>query len=873
MTHARMITTLALGLTLAACSGDDAGPPRCGATSQEQALDCLGVPRDDAPRADVKGAALPGDYSPLGPTRAVGVSAEMLLIGMQIAPPAPAGPPVLLANRGVVVELADDATGAVGASVLDALPTDAPWLHDGTSPHPSAGTNAPGGVTTRAATGADLDGDGVDELVVAYLDPVDPANAGVVFVEILGGAGPRPLVTLTDARDVALTRGDFDGDGDDELALAVASRTAAQVVLVDRAADGVGLVAGAAHALAPVLAASALSTELASGNLDRDGGDELVIVLNEYGGGDGHDVSRYDILDDAGHGHAVLAAAEAIRVTDGGSFEAQVADVALGDVDADGKDEIIFGGLTLMSGRSCAAYQHVYLALDDAGDSPAPLAIIGQRAASRQYVPSSGCDEVTVELPVEHVFVSAADVDGDGVDEVVANLEVFDDFRAGAFTALYAIDPAVLAGPDGRGGSALAPATTAITTGDVNGDGRADVVIFAQHRDRVAVWGLDGPNPETAVFREMTALPTASYNSQSRIYPIIAAVNVDHDGAVLKYADAEHRFVFTEPVLIAAVAAAPCAREIGQNLAACTTSYGTSQASSAGVDGQVTISASTFVSFEAKDPLFGIGAEGKASVTATASFSAARAYTLEDSVEYTTGPLEDTVIFTTVPLDQYVYTVVAHPDPEMVGQRIVVNLPRRPVTLQVEREFYNRSVVEGSFQVGANVFLHTPGDLASYPTEADADVLIDTGGLAHLGPLGELVDAAGAALGPLAETLLGRGIKAARAITVGQGGGATTTEIVFTSATDYRAGAEIAFEAELAVTGGGVGVGAGIGATVGAGLSWGTSTSTTYRGSLGSIAEASFAEHLYSAGLFTYVFNYGNPAAPQFEVVNYWVER
>jgi hypothetical protein len=326
-------------------------------------------------------------------------------------------------------------------------------------------------------------------------------------------------------------------------------------------------------------------------------------------------------------------------------------------------------------------------------------------------------------------------------------------------------------------------------------------------------------------------------------------------------------------VIIAALAAAPCADGIGQNLAACSTAYGTSESSEGGIDGTVTVSASTFVGFELKDPFFGIGVEGEQRLTQSASFSAGRSYTLEETFEYTTGALEDTVIFTTIPLDQYSYTIVAHPDPELVGTTVVVNLPRSPVTLQVERTFYNAHVPAGSFQVDASVFRHSVGDVASYPSEATADLLISTGGRARLGPLGELVDLAGEPLGALIDTLLGNGIKASRAITVGQGGGQTTTEVVFTEETTYRAGAEIAFEAELAVTGGGVGVGASIGASVGAGLSWGTTSSSTYRGTLGSIDAGHFSDNLYSAGLFTYVYNYGDRAAPQFEVVGYWVTR
>jgi hypothetical protein len=858
-----------LPILFGACGG--AEKDRCEAASQDEALDCLGVPPDDSPRVDSAGTALPASYSPLGPRAEVGVSRELFVAGMQIAPPVPTGDPVLLESRAVTVALADDATHQIGTAVLDTVAPGTIWEIDEHSSHPSQSASQ-GGQSTRAATAADLDGDGADEIVVAYLDPSDPVNDGVIFIDIAGADAPVTVTTAAGATDVAIAAIDADGDGDDELAIAAASGSEVTVILAERDASGrIAAIADTARQLA-VVAGGAVSTELAAGNLDRDAGDELVVVVNESGT-DGGAVSRYRVFDDAAAGFGELTAASPIRVEDGGSFEAAVADVAVADIDADGTDEIVFGGLDEIVRDTCTAHLHLYLALDDAGDSPEPMAVLGQLAEPLRYLPSSGCDEVASELPVSHVFVNAVDIDGDGVSEIQANLRVFDDFTAGAFTELFAVDPQVLSGPDERGGSALSAATTAMEVADINGDGKGELIIFAQHRNRIAVWGLDGPNLESAEFREVLEIETAFYNSQTRVFPIIAAANVDSDGAVLQYSAVEYRFVFTEPVIIAALAAAPCIAGIDQNLEACTTSYGTSETTSGGVDGSVSVSASTFVSFEAKDPFFGLGVEGRSSLTATASFSAARSYSLTESVEYTTGGLEDTVIFTTVPLDQYTYRVVAHPDPELVGTEIVINLPRSPITLQVEREFYNDSVVEGSFQVGSNVFLHSPGDIDSYPDEADADALIDTGGLGHIGPLGELVDSAGEALGPLAETLLGDGIKASRAVTVGEGSGQTTTEIVFSESTEYRAGAEIAYEAELAVTGGGVGVGMGVGVSAGAGISWGGSQSTTYRGTIGSIGASDFSDNIYSAGLFTYVFNYGNPEAPQFEVINYWVDR
>lgn len=120
---------------------------------------------------------------------------------------------------------------------------------------------------------------------------------------------------------------------------------------------------------------------------------------------------------------------------------------------------------------------------------------------------------------------------------------------------------------------------------------------------------------------------------------------------------------------------------------------------------------------------------------------------------------------------------------------------------------------------------------------------------------------------------MGNGIKASRTTTVGQGGGQTSTEIRFSEQTTYRAGAEVEYEAELAVSAGGVSVGGTIGGSVEAGISWGNSSSTIYRGSVGSIGAENFSDNVYSFGLFTYLYNYGRPDQQQFEVINYWVER
>ena len=37
-----------------------------------------------------------------------------------------------------------------------------------------------------------------------------------------------------------------------------------------------------------------------------------------------------------------------------------------------------------------------------------------------------------------------------------------------------------------------------------------------------------------------------------------------------------------------------------------------------------------------------------------------------------------------------------HPDPEMIGQQVVVRLPRDPIILQADRAYYNEHVFEAA---------------------------------------------------------------------------------------------------------------------------------------------------------------------------------
>lgn len=851
-------------------SSPDTDPDPQAAADVESSLQSLGVDTTETPRVKDNGDDLPESYNPLGASSNLATTSELFMIGLQLEVTDPVGESEVLENRATLVELSDDDTGVVGLTLVEAIdPEEVVWDEDTRSSHPSFGSSSLGAYSNRDVAAGDLDGDGLDEIIVVFFDPDAPAKEGQILLHIRDNDGDAAvdeevLAVREDLVNVSVTAGDFDGNGRDEFAISATYGTNVDILFATLDSNGEWIVnESTTIRYEKQLESGSISVEMAAGALDYDSPDELAVIVNENASNDGN-IATYWIYDDATTGfneleddRTVLAQVDGVRV-------ALAADVTLGDVDGDGLDEIFIGGLTEFEDDGCNSYDHLHILLDDAENG---LDQLDANIITDTYVESgTGCSRVSNIIKVRKVFVNAFDADGDGIDELHANRRVFKYTSEEGLIEWQFLPYSAFLGEVDRSGGVLGDATASIVTGDVTGDEREDIIIFVQWIDAISVWGVNGPSD---TWEEILNLPTQPANGQTRVYPVITPANTDIDGVALKYSDGEYRFLLTEPFIIAALAAAPCRDGIGQNTAECVTSFGQSETQDLGIDGTVTIRASTWVGGEAK--IFGVGTELQKTITRTASFSAGRTYSLEETVEYTTGPIEDTVVFTTLPVDQYTYTVVSHPDPDVVGEKIVVNMPRSPITLQVERSFYNANVPEGAFQIDDSVFKHNAGDPMSYPTQDQAELLIDTGGIAFLGPAGELVDAAGAALGPIAESLLGNGLMASRTTTVGQGGGMTSTEIRFSEQTSYRAGAEIDFEVSAETTAG-VKVGGAIGGSVEAGLSWGTGSTSVYRGVVGSIDAENFSSNIYNFGLFTYIYNYGNSSAPQFEVITYWVE-
>ncbi len=436
--------------------------------------------------------------------------------------------------------------------------------------------------------------------------------------------------------------------------------------------------------------------------------------------------------------------------------------------------------------------------------------------------------------------VNVVDIDGDGAFEIQVNRYIFDDFaNAAPFTRIEEIPQEKFLDRGSDGGAYFNDQSTQVITGDFTGDGRGDVLVYCQWQGAAYVWGLD---QTVRGWREMATWQMGFANVQNDQGGIFVAANVDTDSAVLDYGEGSYQLVFTEPIVIAALAAPPCDRGIGQNVDGCETSFGQSTTSGSERETSVSIGAKAISGISLDGgPITQSSFELTQTTEVTATRIASRSYTLEETITYVSGPNDDAVIFTTVPLDQYTYTIVSHPDPALVGKEVVISLPRKPITLKTDRSFYNANIAPGSLRIDGAVFQHTVGDLSTYPTASRKDQLINQ-------------------FGGLQSTL----------VSVSQGDRAEEVQLSVSEAISSGRELEIGYELELKATGGGVVGGFSIGTSASSRLTVTSGSATIYTGRVGDIDAANFAASQYSFGLFTYVLRH--PSGVQFEVLNYWVE-
>lgn len=793
-------------------------------------LNTLGIDTSATPRLGDRGAPLPDDYAPLGTRVALGAGARAaasyeLLIG---------GPATsrdgFSSNQVVWQADADGAPNVVNpmyglnADVFDVA-------------------SAPSGL--YQATAGDLDGDGLDEYVMVVLRGADGADLTVLVLDV-DHAGPTPVYQTSEtfvasrpgATDVEVVAADFDGDGIDTLVIGLGFAGGAELLVLGTQAAA--FVVDRSLAIPASVAGADTSVRLAAGNLDDDAGAELAVAVNEVVGSGG--VARYVVFDDAHAAFATLAQG-AVRGEDGALHTALVADVAVGDLDGDRRDEVVFAGLTAFH-DTCVPYGLLYVVLDDALPGT-DLRLLG--AKLRTVSMGAACTAAKVKR-LRFVHVELGDVDGDGRAEIVGGPMVFDDWSS-PWAELGYIPADQMYGHGSEDAAAtINKRNSALALVDMDGDGASEVVAYMARAEAVIRYRLP-PSGGPLVGMTWWVVDGAVTSNGSRFRPMLVPANVDLDSLVARAVPATYAFTVTEPIIVAALAAAPCHDAISQNLGACGTSWG--EGSSQGSESQVTVTASGSVSFglKASGGLTQTELEVKGTLSLAVSEVQSRSYELTKQVVYATGPLEDAVVFSAVPYDQYTYEIVQHPDPTLIGEPVIVRLPREPVTVLVERSVFNGAQRTGAFLVDERVFGHAVGAPDTYRSVAEREALAAALHAGH-----------------------GREMLRNGPVSVGQGTGSTAVTIDVSEATSVGSALEVGFSFDLQAVGATVLGGFSVGRSTEASFAWSTGTSTTYAAGVGNIADPiEFARDGYRYGMFVYVFE-DDATGQQFEVIDFWVE-
>jgi hypothetical protein len=793
--------------------------------------------------------------------------------------------------------------GDVNAAVV--REDDPAWAEDVTGKDVLTGTS-------RSAAACDVDGDGQDELVFVHVD------SGVVTLEVVhpetdGAEDIEQELSVpfdaTDVTDVRLAGGDLDQDGRAELALVLSRASLGVTTLLVLGDAESGFAQEYSRTFTAVLTGSALLPVVKLGNIDYDGAQELVVVVNEReGGSPPRSVwSRYHVFDDANAGYAQLATGQIRTFYEGEEIVAGVLDVSIGNLDDDRAGELVFAGLDKIV-RTCGpdsgvgeagTQRKMLVVLDDALREFAPL------AESTDLVAYANCPAydawLTAFLPVNTV-----DLDGDDDREIQVGDVIFDRvpepgvswdgvpprevaeaqalekgiplpnfaYRPWGTYVFPKADESATAGwifDRGRG--------TAIVA-DVDADGRQDLVTYRQGAANgtayavIEAWSTDEDAALVRLFRvEVEDDEQGEKATHPLLLPVANPLRTD-DGESLPVHTfeftREHTVGFTEPSVIAVLAAPPSVAGIDQNYDGCATTWGLSKSTGIEAERQIRFSTGIGIGFKFTIPWVQIESEGQVVLQGALARNRTDAYEITKSVSFTAGPLEDAVVFSSIPVDNYVYQVVASPNVGRIGSQVVMSLPRNAVVRIAERKYYNLHVNREAMQIDATIFEHKIGELDTYPTTADKERILDErrSQLEDSRLEYNLRQEHRALFDPI-EALRGLSTET---VGVGEGGGETEVALEITESSGEGRALALGFEAEFEQTV----LGLKTVFQIGFEAEWATqitfATGTNFVGTVGSIGPDDFADNQYNFGLFTYL--QADPTTNrEFHVVNYWVAR
>lgn len=794
------------------------------ATKGTAVLEALGVKTDIGNRVDPTGAEVPADYNPvLKPVTQLAKRSEVFAAG--------------IVGQGANLSWTQPSTTGTSTSVASYHHVALDWANGARDFTPSNLLGDDSWATLpKALASGDFDGDGKDEVFVTYVTDSTTAekknlgyrilkrNAGgsfeSVFDNVLVDAFPASY--LNEAYNpnstvdyhlwqnyFTATSADLDGNGQSEIVIAIAGTL---VLLGDDSRNYSRLAAPGPYDSKD----NYTLLKVAAGDLNQDGRDEVVVSQGVIKRADVFSgTATYRVFEGVAMHEVATDTVAASNKTDTATL--RVANCAIGDLDADGRNEVLFAGQK----SADKSAQYSLLILKPSKDPETGKISYGFTS----NIGTTPGRNAALQTPM----VAIADFDGDGKKDMLAYRSIFHNLKksGGEFTTMSGVDLYKACsntvsdlGAHNDGGLAV---------GDIDGDLKADVLFVTDGTYELCAQGL---NSALKWVRKGTGdIADDSFKS----FPAITMGDYDGDSIAVKFVGSE--LLFSDPHPIAVIASYPFWSGIEMDGG---TSFGTGTEKSTDTESSVGFSVGVSFGYESEG-LFDLWSVSlKASFESSFDWTATTSVAYAESYTYSTTN-EDAVVFTTVPYDVYYYEILQAPDPEMVGTRMTVNLPRKPVTLPVERTFYNEHNGTAP-DIDDTVLSHTLGDPLSYPSKADAEELIANS--------------------------FGEGLISKKVMTVGEGSNSSSIELSRTTSTGSSFAFDIGVTIEAEAGAGGFTVGASAGFHYGESYGITTSDSAVYSGEVSSLPKEDYSlDKSFDWGLFTYR---GKLGAEQFIVVQYY---
>ena len=780
-------------------------------TTHNETLNALGVNTDIGVRENPAGDPVSDDYNPtLRKVTQLAKRSEIFLAGIQGQ-----GENTSWTPNGEFHTVLDWLDGATDFEP-DNMSGDDSWLE-----------------LPKAMASGDLDGDGIDEIFIAYVKPTTQVGfdkelsfrvikreneAYSMIAEDTVAAYLDDYITEYGgyymwAHNFSVVCGDVDGNGQSETLIAFNG----SVFLIGDSSKDYGIIDTIHYDKSPDTQTKFL--RISAGDLDNDGTDEFVVVENNLkcdAGGGGctlYGTAEYHIykgliLDELD--------TDTIAVTEGATtITLHSSNCAVGDLDADGLNEVLFIG----GPENSDTY---YMMILDSNWN--------EDTGSFEYGFKPDYESFNARYKYYIAPICAiADFDGDGKKEFLGYRYMYENLSetGGSFKSKE-ID--IYSPTNDVARSSFYDCNLAV--GDFDGDLKADITYITDSIYEVYTLGFNDAG-------EWVRKGTGNVFDNPLFYPAVTMGDFDGDSIVVEFLESE--ILFSDPHPIAVMASNPFWSGVDMDGM---TSFGTTIGTEVEKEKLIGFSVGFSVGYEFEG-LFSLWkASVKTSFESSFDWTATESLAIKEAYTYSTIN-EDKVVFSCIPYDVYYYTVIQAPDPDMVDTVITVNLPRKPVTLPVELTYYNDNN-GGALDIDSTVLTHTVGDPLSYPTSDMADDLKASGG--------------------------GQGIKSTDMLTVGQGSGSTSIDMSVTNANGSGFAFDFSVTIEAEVGAGRWTAGVSGGFHYGESYTLTTSNGMLYGGRVDNInipADEWNLDLSFSWGLFSYKDTLGSE---KFIVVQYYTE-